>query len=136
LEKYPEHPDRAAAMYEIANAWQWNGPDFKQDPAQEIEWLRTTCGAARPGTRLWFEARFRLYGALWWTAPDDAQTALDEILENNPDPVQEVRAWYQKQNLAISQKDEEEAERICRMLQGWMSQNDRRPAEMRELGDY
>ena len=136
LRRFPDHPDRAAAMYEIANAYQWSGSDYKPDDAKETEWLRKACAAAHAETPLWFEARFRLQSKLRRTSPDDAQQLLEEILANDPGALNEVKAWYGKQKLALDQNDDAEAERICRMLLDWMSRTDKQPTDKWELQHY
>jgi serine/threonine protein kinase/protein involved in polysaccharide export with SLBB domain/WD40 repeat protein len=137
LKRFPDHPDRATAMFEIFAAWENGGldTDSKPDPAKALEWLRKACAAARPGTPLWYKSRFYLEGRVRWQSADAAQKILDEILASHPGAVNEVRAWYDKQEVALMQNKPGEAEKICRRLQRVMGQQ-KLPVEGAELGEY
>ena len=88
-------------MFCIAKVWDQSEPsiDIKPDRTKVIEWLRTTFAAARPDAPLWFRARFFLEGRIRYDSLDEAHGLLDEILGNNPGPVDEARAWCEKQQL-------------------------------------
>ena len=137
LQRFPDHPDRAAAMFEIAMAWEWSesDPGSKRDEAKSIEWLRKACAAARPGTPLWYKSRFFLEGRVCWQSTEAAHKILDEILASHPGAADEVQAWYDKQSVLIMQNKPGEAEKICRQLQRLMGQ-EKLPVEGAELGDY
>ena len=125
-------------MFDIFANWASGGPytDYKPDPAKAMEWLRKACAAARPGTPLWYESRFHLEGRVRYQSPDAAQKVLDEILANHPGAVNEVRAWYDKQVVALHEQEKPgEAEKICRRLQPLMDQK-KLPVEGAELGEY
>lgn len=132
LQQFPKHPDRSTAMYEIASLWS-NNPE---DRDQFIVWLRKAVKASRAGTNMWYKSRFWLQARLVRTDPDEAEQILTEILDSQPDPVNEVKAWNQRVKVALSQDDEERAEKICRQLHDRMKSNEGQPEDRYELGQY
>ncbi len=138
LKRFPTHPDRALAMYELAGLWQQGIPDSTEAPdsLKESSWLREACAAAREGTPTWYESRFRLQASLHHASPEESLQILDEIQAHNPGPVEDVRAWNERVTIALSADNEELAEDICRRLHDRMGQQENQPEDKRELGDY
>lgn len=133
-----EHPDVAEAMYRIANLWQNGTPGTEMEPNPELEmwWLQQTKKAANPNSDLWFDVRFRIAGRLDRKHPESAKNELQAILDHSNSSIIDARAHHQLQRLAIHHDDLEEAERICRMLQDWMSDQALHPSTTYAKGQF
>ena len=128
LEDYPDHPERARAMLEIASLWQTSNPDLKvsPDPKMEIEWLRRASLSATSGSELWIECRFRLANRICFDNPDESKRMFSEILTEALKPIDELRANHGLQLVARLKGEFDEAERLCIVIQEWRSVNESR----------
>ena len=108
-------------MLALATLWQVKNPGLgiKPDPKEEIRWLREACKNAAEGSDDWFEARFRLAGAIYEHQPDEARHILDDLMQHAPDSVVKVKSLVYKQMIAVDQKQFQQAEAIFLRLQNW-----------------
>ncbi|MDZ4819393.1 MAG: tetratricopeptide repeat protein [Planctomycetota bacterium] len=121
IKDYPTHPDRAQAMLDLASLWMLENPKKKidQNKKASVLWLRKACKAARPGTKDWLDAMFRLEGEIRWEKPEEGRSILAEITKNAPDSSVEAHALYALQGIAAHEKKYDEAEKISETLQRW-----------------
>lgn len=138
LDKYPQHPGRAKAMLQVANLWQIDVPNKKvaHDREKELAWLKRSRSETKVGDALWLETGFRIAGCLEWSKPGEAKKVLSGILDHANNFITSAKAYYELQTMACREKDYAEAERICRMLQEWMSDQTRQPEAMFQKGQF
>lgn len=139
LRRFPNHPDRAEAMYAIANCWDCSDPPRGRQPELEksLDWLTRAVAATHRDRKLWYETRFMLASRRFQESPDAAHRILDEVFEAKPGPVLEVRAWGLRHTILLHQGSEERAERICRDLHQRMGDARRENfAGAYELGEF
>ena len=136
LADHPEHPQRAVAMLAIANLWQIHDPanGIKRDSDQELKWLRTAASASEVASEIWFDVNFRIVGHMYLKDSKETRKILNNLIANSPNSIVDAHCQYELQRLAHHEKDYEEAERICLMLQEWMVDKDKQPKETYDKG--
>ncbi|PQO47628.1 hypothetical protein [Blastopirellula marina] len=138
IEQNPDHPDRAIAMFRLAHLYRITNPAIGQTPDSEqcVIWLQKSRQAAKPGSDVWLNATFHLAGHLPMDAIEERKSLQNEILRETSDPIMSARAYYNLQVLAVREKNYQEAERICHMLQDWMPDKEKQPEAMLDKGKF
>ncbi|MEM7475390.1 MAG: M56 family metallopeptidase [Planctomycetota bacterium] len=121
LSGFPNHPDRARAMFLLAHLWESEIPaqNAKSHPELTIKWLRRAYHAAKPGSAVWVESGLHLNNRIYRESPDEAKSILNAILAAKTNVVDELQVWNARQAAAINRNDWNEAERIARMMLDW-----------------
>jgi len=132
LEAHPNTPERGKIMLLLVALWQ-NGSS--PDHNRALVWLRKACAEIREGGRDWFDAQFRLVGAIHWDRPEEAKAIARMLIEKSPDLRDEVKGYYWLQVIARVQGKFDEMESTALKLQNIDLHSSRMPKEMLAMGE-
>lgn len=137
IKHYPDHPDRAKAMLQLASVWQCKvfEQEIAPDHKEAIRWLREARATAPQGSKNWCEAMLRLADELQPDRREEGRRVLQELIEHALDSNVEVHGLYALQLLEQGAKRLDEAERICIQIQDWLSDPAHLPKGMLEKGE-
>lgn len=118
LQDFPEHSQRAEALFDLAHLWELTIPGQKivPDQAKVVRLLREAHAAADPDSSVWMTSALHLHSRIFREHPEKAQQLVDALLRSDPSPADRMRILNARQRVAVFQNDDPEVEHIGRTM--------------------